>query len=163
MVIIAVSLLVETVVVLDDKLELGWLHRLRQALSDAGNAALLEGLFAVVCSNSDNHNFRQRGAFFPDASLLCKDALRGLEAIHSWHVDVRQDDAVVNVTAGLLHVFQVHHQHLLAIIGLVTLESVVMVKDLLYGNQVEHQIVCQQDGRFAATAILRSFRVKVGV
>lgn len=139
---------------LNDVLELVWLHWLRQAVFDANRVDSLVGVWVVIPSDGDDHDLWQFGLLGSETCLLSEDSLRGLTAIHDRHVDVGQDYPIAHVATGLLHVLKVHVKQLLAIVGLIALKPVLLSKYVLNRYHVEHKIVSEQDCRLTAALVL---------
>jgi len=119
--------MIETLVVLEDKLELVGFHWFAQALPNASIVDSLHHVSTVVRCDSHNHDSWVLRVEFNEALLFSQYFLRRLNPIHPRHVDVRQNYPVPDVTARFLHVRQIHVQHSLAIVCLVALESIVVL------------------------------------
>ena len=143
--------MVQTLVVLENKLELVRLHWLRQALINASIVDTFHDVCAVVRRDSHNHDSWMLWVELNETLLLSQNFLGRLNAIHPRHVDIRQNYPVADVTAGFLHVGQIHVQHRLPIVGLVALESIVVLKDRLQGDHVENKVIYEQHSCLIAT------------
>ena len=89
---------------IDHELEHVGPDRLGEALGDAHVAALLKGLCRVVGSDCHDHHLGQARVLGAQAFLVLEYLLGSLDAVHAWHVDVRENDAVADVAARLRHV-----------------------------------------------------------
>ena len=132
------SIVKKGLMLLNDELQLFGLDGLRKTVLDADILQLLVSAESVVACNGHNDDFLELGSLLLESSLLSKDALSRLAAIHDRHADVRQNHAVTNVTTRLRHVQEITVEKLLAVVHLVAFQPVGVVEHVLDSGHVEH-------------------------
>ena len=137
----------------DYKLELLRFHRLNKAVLNACLRASLDRRLCVIARDSHNHQLWQLWVTISQAPLLSQDPFCSLDTVHTRHDDISQYDPVPSITASLLHVLQIAQQGALTIASFVTLQSILLVKDLLNRGHIVDKIVHEQDASLRAAVI----------
>ena len=120
---------------------------------DACPLALKIGVAVIIGGHCDD--WRAEKAVLRLGLLKLDDLLCGFQSVHDRHIDVGQNEAVVETTTGLVHILKKLIAQLLTVVGHVAVD-LTFSEHVLQHIDVEWVVVRQQNSGLASAVLVRT-------